>query len=85
MVSAFHLWALVTFFYFLFLMCVLPEEVESCLTSFDYRSFKIISIVLLSSVTFCHGKVPSLTGCLAHCTIPKAISGLLATCFSKDK
>lgn len=42
-------------------MCVLPEEVHSCLTSFDYRNFKIISTVLLSSVLFCHVRGPRIT------------------------
>lgn len=41
--------------------------------------------MLLSSVTFYHGKFPSLTGCLAHCTSRKAVRDLLATCFSQDK
>lgn len=43
-------------------MRVLPEEVHSFLTSFDYRNFKIISTVLLSSVPFCHVRGPRLTG-----------------------
>lgn len=53
-------------------MCVLPEEVQSCLTSFDYRNFKIISIVLISVAIYLEEAPALLDGsisllCLVHC------------------
>lgn len=89
MESAFPALGFSDFFSFFLLNASARGSIELCLTSFDYRNFKIISIALLSPLTL-EGAPVLLDGsisvlCLAQCRNQKAISSFLATCFIQDK